>query len=156
MTDQMKQARDEKARTYAYNNAIYIDKAMLNKKGYQYLEEKPAKDFKEGTDWYRNNVWHPASEEPKDKAQCLVIAKRKSKDIVTYSNQFFYKGHVVADPCKLYALSDIIMWADMEDLLPDTEEHGDKTCMYAKDEFSSDDRVILCKDCKEECRFNHK
>ena len=62
MTDQMKQARDEKARTYAYNNAIYIDKAMLNKEGYQYLEEKPAKDFKEGTDWYRNNVWHPASE----------------------------------------------------------------------------------------------
>ena len=37
----MKQARDEKARTYAYNNAIYIDKAMLNKEGYQYLEEKP-------------------------------------------------------------------------------------------------------------------
>lgn len=31
MTDQMKQARDEKARTYGYNNAIYIDKAMLNK-----------------------------------------------------------------------------------------------------------------------------
>ena len=90
----MKQARDENARTYAYNNAIYIDKAMLNKEGYQYLEEKPAKDFKEGTDWYRNNVWHPASEEPKDKAQCLVITKRKSKDIVTYNNQFFYKGHV--------------------------------------------------------------
>ena len=51
MTDQMKQARDEKARTYGYNNAIYIDKAMLNKEGYQYLEEKPVKDFKEGTDF---------------------------------------------------------------------------------------------------------
>lgn len=33
MTDQMKQARNEKARTYGYNNAIYIDKAMLNKEG---------------------------------------------------------------------------------------------------------------------------
>ena len=48
MTDQMKQARDEKARTYGYNNAIYIDKAMLNKEGYQYLEEKPVKDFIKG------------------------------------------------------------------------------------------------------------
>ena len=124
MTEGMKQARDEKARTYAYNNAIYIDKAMLNKEGYQYLEEKPAKDFREGTDWYRNNVWHPASEEPKDKAQCLVISRRKSKDVVTYSNQFFYKGHVISYPCRLYALTDIVMWADMEDLLPDTK--GDK------------------------------
>ena len=63
-------------------------------------------------------VWHPASEEPADRSQCLVVSKRGSKDIVTYSNQFFYKGHVVADPCKLYRLAEITMWAYIEDLLP--------------------------------------
>ena len=80
---------------------------------------------KEGARLFVDSLWHPASEEPKDKAQCLVISRRKSKDVVTYSNQFFYKGHVIAYPCRLYALTDIIMWADMEDLLPDTK--GDES-----------------------------
>lgn len=63
-------------------------------------------------------VWHDSSEEPTDKSQCLVIDKRGSKDIVTYSNQFFYKGHVIAEPCKLYRLTEIEMWAYIEDLIP--------------------------------------
>ena len=93
------EARDEKAVTYGYNNAIYIDKAMLNMEGYQYLEEKPAKDFKEGTDWFRNNVWHPVSQKP-------GIGK-----IAVSDNR---------PQC-------INRWAYAADLLPDTENPGDKT-----------------------------
>ncbi len=81
--------------------------------------------FMNGADWYRNRVWHQASEEPADKAQCLVIRKRKTKDVVTYSNRFFYKGHVVAEPCKIYALTDIVLWAYIEDLLPDSSNSDD-------------------------------
>lgn len=75
-----------------------------------------------GVNWYLDNVWHPASKEPDDKAQCLVISNRGSKDIVTYSNQFFYKGHVVAEPCKLYRLTDITRWAYTDDLFPNKQE----------------------------------
>ena len=88
MTDQMKQARDEKARTYAYNNAIYIDKAMLNKEGYQYLEKKPAKDFKEGTDWYRNNVWHSTDDDPDEGKDILLMSKTAEGKRVFYIGLF--------------------------------------------------------------------
>ena len=63
-------------------------------------------------------LWHDVSEEPADRSQCLVISKRKTKDVVTYSGQFFYKGHVVAEPCKMYAMNDIVKWAYIEDLIP--------------------------------------
>ena len=113
----MKQARDEKARTYAYNNAIYIDKAMLNKEGYQYLEEKPAKDFKEGTDWYRNNMWHDVNEPPicGDSLVTTIIVKIKNKkSIFLY---YLIKGTSWSN----ITIRDVIdKWAYMEDLLPDT------------------------------------
>ena len=116
MTDQMKQARNEKARTYAYNNAIYIDKAMLNKEGYQYLEKKPAKDFKEGTDWYRNNMWHDVNEPPicGDSLVTTIIVKIKNKkSIVPY---YLIKGTSWSN----ITIRDVIdKWAYMEDLLPD-------------------------------------
>ena len=48
MTEQMKQARDEKARTYGYNNAIYIDKAMLNKEGISVPRRKACKGLQRG------------------------------------------------------------------------------------------------------------
>ena len=96
MTKGMKQARDEKARTYGYNNAIYIDKAMLNKEGYQYLEEKPAKDFKKGTDWYRNNVWHPAE---------------TGAHLTVYPTHFDWNDGVERHI--------IQKWAWLEDILPD-------------------------------------
>lgn len=117
MTNQMKQARDEKARTYAYNNAIYIDKAMLNKEGYQYLEKKPAKDFKEGTDWYRNNMWHDVNEPPicGDSLVTTIIVKIKNKkSIFPY---YLIKGTSWSN----ITIRDVIdKWAYMEDLLPDT------------------------------------
>lgn len=63
-------------------------------------------------------VWHDINEEPTDRSQCLVISKRQTKDVVTYSSQFFYKGHVVAEPCKMYAMNDIVKWAYIEDVIP--------------------------------------
>ena len=114
MTEQLKQALIKETERHIAQDILYDDVYVG-----PFTEQDGVDCAIHAADWYRNNVWHPASEEPKDKAQCLVITKRKSKDIVTYSNQFFYKGHVVADPCKLYALSDVILWADTEDLLPD-------------------------------------
>ena len=70
------------------------------------------------------SVWHDVSDEPADGAQCLVISKRKTKDVVTYSGQFFYKGHVVAEPCKMFAMNDIVKWAYIEDLIPKEDEDG--------------------------------
>ena len=110
MTNEMKQAREEKARIYGYNNAIYIDKAMLNKEGYQYLEEKPVKDFKEGTDWYRNNIWHPASEKPIGTGKILYLGIT-GVHLTTYPPHFDWNDSVK----KLI----IQKWAWAEDLLPD-------------------------------------
>lgn len=121
MTEQMKQARDEKARTYAYNNAIYIDKAMLNKEGYQYLEEKPAKDFKEGTDWYRNKVWHPASQKPAgvdDAGRDILIVTMGPE----YYGNKLQTWHIVSYMTWEWAKAqagEFEKWAYLEDLLPD-------------------------------------
>lgn len=110
MTKGMKQARDEKARTYGYNNAIYIDKAMLNKEGYQYFEEKPAKDFKEGTDWYRNNVWHPASQKPSGSGKMLYLGETGAH-LTVYPPHFDWNDGVERHI--------IQKWAWLEDILPD-------------------------------------
>ena len=118
MTDQMKQARDEKARTYGYNNAIYIDKAMLNKEGYQYLEEKPVKDFKEGTDWYRNSVWHDINEKPEERKELLVYKKRDCDDSF-YTALYSSDNDTVFINGRWYKLSTMTRWAYLEDLLPD-------------------------------------
>lgn len=118
MTDQMKQARDEKAKIYGYNNAIYIDKAMLNKEGYQYLEEKPAKDFKEGTDWYRNSVWHDINEKPEERKELLVYKKRDCDDSF-YMALYSSDNDTVFINGRWYKLSTMTRWAYLEDLLPD-------------------------------------
>lgn len=139
MTDQMKQAREEKARIYGYNNAIYIDKAMLNKKGYQYLEEKPAKDFKEGTDWYRNKVWRSTKEKPKSVGKMIVVLPGhtdylsenlsipETPTIGVYNRYDFPNGlthHSVEHICGGEGWTDFNFfekWAYWEDLLPDTK-----------------------------------
>ena len=132
MTDQMKQARDEKARTYGYNNAIYIDKAMLNKEGYQYLEEKPEKDFIEGTDWYRNKVWHDIKETPVFNPaniacnQILVIGKIKSAHggFAGSVCQIMDDGTIYAPVSGhhyVWGTCPFSQWAYLEDLLPDTK-----------------------------------
>lgn len=86
-------------------------------------------------DWYRNHVWYPVSEEPVNKSQCLVVSSKNTKEVVTYSNQFFYKGHVVAEPCKIYELADIVMWAYIDELLPENMEIENSTI---DDHFTSD------------------
>lgn len=118
MTELMKQARDEKAKTYGYNNAIYIDKAMLNKEGYQYLEEKPAKDFKEGSDWYRNNVWHDINEKPEERKELLVYKKRDSDDSF-YTALYSSDNDTVFINGRWYKLSTMTRWAYIEDLVAD-------------------------------------
>ena len=114
----MKQARDEKARTYGYNNAIYIDKAMLNKEGYQYLEEKPVKDFKEGSDWYRNNVWHDINEKPEERKELLVYKKRDCDDSF-YTALYSSDNDTVFINGRWYKLSTMARWAYIEDLVAD-------------------------------------
>lgn len=66
---------------------------------------------------YARLVWHDATEEPKYKAECLVVSKRGSKEVATYGNGFFHKGHVVCEPCRLYALGDIEKWIYIEDII---------------------------------------
>ena len=123
MTEQMKQARDEKARTYGYNNAIYIDKAMLNKEGYQYLEEKPAKDFKEGTDWYRNNVWHSTIEDPEERKDILLMYKASDGRKIYHIGLFDSRTRKVLISQRTsfpwQQITNFEKWAYMEDLLPD-------------------------------------
>ena len=118
MTEQMKQDRNEKARTYGYNNAIYIDKAMLNKEGYQYLEEKPAKDFTEGTDWYRNNVWRDITEEVDVSKQVILLDEHGGHlSPPTRSPSRKMLGFVIEMNRKYAAFFN--RWAYLEDLLPD-------------------------------------
>ena len=37
------------------------------------------------------------------------------------------------------------------------EEHvSEKECMYSKDNYTDEDRIVLCDGCEEECKFNKK
>lgn len=41
-------------------------------------------------------------------------------------------------------------------VLLDSMQEEPKECMYSKDNYTDEDRKILCEDCEEECKFNKK
>lgn len=92
-------------------------KCMFTKDNYTDEDRKVLCDGCKEDCKYARLVWHDATEEPKYKAECLVVSKRGSKEVATYCNGFFHKGHVVCEPCRLYALGDIEKWIYIEDII---------------------------------------
>lgn len=41
-------------------------------------------------------------------------------------------------------------------VLLDSMQKEPKKCMYSKDNYTDEDRKVLCEDCEEECKFNKK
>ena len=103
-----------------YSNFELVEepkKCMYSKDNYTDEDRKVLCDGCKEDCKYARLVWHDATEEPKYKAECLVVSKRGSKEVATYGNGFFHKGHVVCEPCRLYALGDIEKWIYIEDII---------------------------------------
>lgn len=83
-------------------------------------------DFTAGAQWRINSVWHKPSaygEELKRDVEVIAKTKRGYRfgkfDVVGYSNE--YIGFVSTSTLE-YALSDILEYAYLEDLLPERKE----------------------------------
>lgn len=72
--------------------------------------------FKSGADWRINSVWHDASEEP-IKGKYMWLALCKGEKVLVY------EGWHSAFSWSVYApMLGIIMWAYVEDLIPERKE----------------------------------
>jgi len=132
MTEQMKQALDQAAKGLQWSNG----QILLNKENFKptdpavtpldKLVSVPIPDkletaVKFGANWYRNNMWHPASEKPAgvDKAgrDILIVTmgpvyygnKLQTWHIISYMTWDWVKSHA----------GEFDKWAYLEDLLPD-------------------------------------
>lgn len=79
--------------------------------------------FCRGVNWYRNNVWHDSSEEPKDGAKCIVCQLGdETQTVYTLTYQCGDKNFHITGPlgCEYIVGMDWpgIRWAYPEDLLP--------------------------------------
>lgn len=85
-----------------------------------------AQAFEDGAEWRINSVWHEPSaygEELKRDVEVIAKTKRGFRfgkfDVVGYSNE--YIGFVSTSSLE-YALSDVLEYAYLEDLLPERKE----------------------------------
>ena len=140
------------------------------------------------------NIWHDASEMPKEKKVCLirysandgastnnfevVIAEPLTRRFVTrsYPHKTGYQHTIhgentikvdeYQDRREYIPFSDINEWAYIDDLLnlsnvertvKDWKEPvSEKKCMFTKDNYTDEDRMVLCEDCDEECEYSKK
>lgn len=88
-----------------------------------------AEAFEHGAQWRINSVWHKPSaygEELKRDVEVIAKTKRGYRfgkfDVVGYSNE--YIGFVSTSSLE-YALSDVLEYAYLEDLIPERKEEED-------------------------------
>ena len=90
MTEQMKEALDKAARDLQWSQgSMLIDKKTLKPADpadvplerlvYLPVPDKLDMAVHFGANWYRNNLWHDASEEPCDMGHCLIYFGGKGK-----------------------------------------------------------------------------
>ena len=72
--------------------------------------------FETGTDWFRNNVWHDASEEPIHSKPFAINSKN---GVVTASYTLFDDKGLTWKQIKV--LDNVSKWCYTEDILPDKE-----------------------------------
>lgn len=73
--------------------------------------------FIDGAEWRINSVWHDVSEEPSEKKK--VIAFSCDGSMIECDFTYPHRVYTWEDIVKI---SDITMWAYVEDLLPNTED----------------------------------
>ena len=112
-----------------------MTREQIEKEAMEYAERIPQsderreysrEDFIAGTQWRINSVWHKPSaygEELKRNVEVIAKTKRGFRfgkfDVVGYSNE--YIGFVSTSSLE-YALSDVLEYAYLEDLLPERKE----------------------------------
>lgn len=164
MTEQMKQALDKAAERLQWSSGqMLIDKETLTPADpavvpLERLVCLPVPDLIDtaahfGANWYRNNLWHNADEEPTDRAHCLIYYGAKGNvGYLDFETVFYNKrkkafitasyphptGYKVEQKsldggCSAVqfnngrdhiSISDIHSWAYLEDLLPDRKEES--------------------------------
>lgn len=100
------------------------------------------------------SVWHSKNEEPLEDKQVLI-------DINGFCFVDFYhkkdkRFYMFQHP--RHYLYEIDKWAYVDDLLTlsnlETTKEP-KKCMYSKDDYTDEDRKVICDGCEEECKYSH-
>lgn len=110
---------EESAEYYADKNSMYIDHPM----GDTYIMEKLSDAYKAGAKWAANkflqDLWHPASEEPRKDTMCLIQMK-----LINGHGLFEYTTAIYIGEGKwtnIYISDDtdmkIIRWLYIDDLI---------------------------------------
>lgn len=98
----------------------YRDALKLSTFGdFEYIDIQEA--FEEGAKWAdnhpANNVWHDASEEPKEKYRIAIVDKRGEWWVRNYVSDDFDNNVLYGWKCCI-AYYDLKIWAYTDDLLP--------------------------------------
>lgn len=108
--------REEEIAAAFYN---YRDALKLSTFGdFEYIDIQEA--FEEGAEWADNhpvNVWHDASEEPKEKSRIAIVDKRGEWWVRNYVSDDFDARGLYGWKCCI-AYYELKIWAYTDDLLP--------------------------------------
>lgn len=105
-----------------YASKDYVN-YLLDKQEYhneKYTEHDIKQAFEKGAEWADNhpvNVWHDASEEPKEKSKIAIVDKRGEWWVRNYVSDDFDDNVLYGWKCCI-AYYDLKIWAYTDDLLP--------------------------------------
>ena len=116
MTEQLKQALIKETERHIAQDILYDDVYVG-----PFTEKDGVDCAVHAVDWYRNNVWHPASEEPDgvdDPGRDVLIVTMGPEYYGNKLQTWHIISYMTWDWVKLHA-GEFDKWAYLEDLLPD-------------------------------------
>ena len=90
-----------------------INKDELNKVLYMYETCAEKSAFLDGKNWFKNNLWHDANEEP-EKDKKLIVQYKDCDGDIDYEVDMYYCPYSWQQNVKNH---NIIQWCYVEDLL---------------------------------------
>ena len=121
------------------------------------------------------SIWHDGCENPKSETNVLMI--RKGEEDSNYppiagcfhstnfrldgKNWGYYNGfcyNEIAPPVKWAYIDDILNFSNVERTVKEWKEEpvSEKKCLFTKDNYTDEDRNVLCEDCDERCEYAKK
>ena len=105
------------------------------------LQEKPV-----------SNIWHDASKKSNEPEDVVIINPSDNTGEVLTNCVDVYQGRIWAYTSELLKLNNPCkIGKNLQE-----ESVSEKKCMFTKDNYTDDDRKVLCEDCKEKCEYNKK
>lgn len=110
LRERMKREDIEKAANYGMEEYVNENKLMGFRGSYR-------RGFMDGAEWRISDIWHDASEAPKKKGYILVWVNSEHPIFVTWNINV-----IPTNWAKTVKINNVVKWAYIKDLLPNTEE----------------------------------